>query len=119
MYAYARIKSILREITDISQEDLKLINYELLDQSHERKLLGMLNDFNRCVEFTTENYKPLYLCVYLYNLAKEFSRYYENVSIKKSKTKELQVTRLQLIKSIAEILKVGLNLLGINVLEKM
>jgi arginyl-tRNA synthetase len=116
LYAYARIKSILREVKkdqDISPD------FSLLSHEKERRILLLLHQFLMVTNASCEQYKPSTLCNYLYLLCKSFSSMYEVVSIKNASTEQLKVTRLAFVESISIILKTGLSLLGIETLERM
>lgn len=116
MYAHARCRSVLREVK--APADAK-VDYSLFVDQGERLMLTMLNDYWTTVEAVVARYNPSPMCEYLYNLAKAFSSWYENNSVKNAETPDLIATRLQLVAAIAEALKSGLNLLGITTLERM
>jgi len=116
MYAHARTRSILREVTvegDVTPD------FSLLTHDKERILLGFLGNFLRIAQMTCETYKPHLLCNYLYSLCKAFSRFYEEVSVRKAEPVELKKARLMLAEAFGDILKQGLSLLGIQSLERM
>jgi len=116
LYAYARIQSILRETSEI---ELKNIDHSSLQEEAEKKLLRQMGQFHRTVAKSTFQYEPHILCIYLFNLAKNFSTFYSQCSVLKAPTPELQKARLALVKATAELLKKGLNLLGIQTVERM
>ena len=116
LYAYARIKSILREI---KKEENSKVDFSLLKHEKETKILLLLHQFIGITSSSCEQYKPSNLCNYLYTLAKSFSSMYEAVSIKFAESEDLKATRLEFVESISIILKTGLNLLGIETLERM
>jgi arginyl-tRNA synthetase len=116
LYAYARIKSILREV---KKEQDVFPDFSLLSHEKERRILLLLHQFLSITSVSCEQYKPSTLCNYLYLLCKSFSSMYEVVSIKNASTEQLKVTRLAFVESISIILKTGLSLLGIETLERM
>jgi len=118
MYAYARTRAILRRV-GFTEEDKKLIDYTLLTHEKEIILLGAMNQFIPTVKRAVEQYKPHIICGYLYDLCKEFSRFYENVDVKNSPTPALKATRLALVDAFGLLVKQGLDLLGIQTLERM
>jgi arginyl-tRNA synthetase len=115
LYAYTRVSSILKkiELDKNIKPDLSLLDHEL-----EIKIINLLHMFMPTVQKSTELYKPHFICVYIYALSKNFSRYYELVKIRDSED-NLKVARLLLVESIGKVLKKGLDLLGIDVLDKM
>ena len=116
MYAYARSQSTINKIgVDSSVK----VDYSLLKHETERKLLSTLLQYSIVVERAAEQYKPQLLCIYLYNLCKQFMKMYEAVSVKNAETPELKQTRLSLVIAFGAVLKHGLGLLGITTAERM
>ncbi|MEG1363269.1 MAG: arginine--tRNA ligase [Clostridia bacterium] len=111
-YTYARINSILsKEI--IVDEDF---NYKYNDD--EINLIKLLSNYEKIINEAAQNYEPSILTRYIINIASSFSTYYNKTQILVD-DKDTKCARLLLIKSISIILKKGLNLLGIQVLDKM
>ncbi|MEO5804834.1 MAG: arginine--tRNA ligase [Verrucomicrobiota bacterium] len=114
-YAYTRIKSIFRkqESGVRSQEsELKLIAPE------EISLAKHLLNFGITLEAVAEDYRPNFLCGYLYELAGHFARFYENCPVLKAEEAERN-SRLVLCDLTGKVLKQGLELLGIETVEQM
>jgi arginyl-tRNA synthetase len=70
------------------------------------------------LEAVAEEYRPNYLCNYLYDLAGHFTRFYENCPVLKAAEPE-RGSRLALCDATGRVLKQGLGVLGIEVLEQM
>jgi arginyl-tRNA synthetase len=70
------------------------------------------------LEAAAEEYRPNFLCNYLYELAGKFTSFYENCPVLKSAPNERE-SRLVICGLAARVLKQGLELLGIEVLEQM
>lgn len=113
--AYVRIRSILRKAGDINVKASGA--YKLSDQ--ERQLLTAVIDFGFVMEQAAQQYDPSGIAHYLYDLAKDFHRYYHEVRILKAETDAARAFRLQLIREIAKLLHEGMRLLGINMPERM
>ncbi len=113
-YTYVRIQSILKK----SDFKPKRKNFKHLKERSEILLLRILNKFGEIVVQSAKEYKPNIIANYLEELAGNFHRYYEKVPIIKSE-KEIQIERLALILAVAQTIKNGLDLLGIEVTEKM
>ena len=77
----------------------------------------MLN-FGLVLEAVAEDYRPNFLCNYLYELAGHFTSFYENCPVLKSEP-EQRASRLVLCDLTARVLKQGLDVLGIETLEQM
>ncbi|MFN8770925.1 MAG: arginine--tRNA ligase [Neisseriaceae bacterium] len=121
LYAYTRIKSLLRKALDEFQYNLNDTNKYKIIISHpiEHKLALNLAKFADNLVLTAKECYPHYLCQYLYNLASIFMQFYENCQILKEPNIDLIYSRLILSKKVAEIIQTGLSLLGIKTVEKM
>ncbi len=114
MYAYARIKSILRK--DEAQGFSPSI--QSISEPEERLLLLKILQLDEIVQAVANECFPNQLCNYLYELAGLFMRFYEACPILKA-SKTIKSSRLALAALTAETLRVGLDLLGIETLEQM
>ena len=114
MYAFARIKSILAKAS--GEKRYTLITF--LESSEERLLLIKLLQFPEIIDSVALDCFPNQLCNYLHELAGLFMRFYEACPILKAKD-ALQDSRLSLAEFTSLTLKEGLDLLGIETLEKM
>ncbi|MCB0414188.1 MAG: arginine--tRNA ligase [Bdellovibrionales bacterium] len=118
MYAYARTQSILSEAGKLN-EDFGQYNWASLTHEKEHSLLTHLMKFQDYAQKACEKYEPQNLCIYLYQLSKEFSQFYGNCSVIKAETNDLKQARLALVVSTGKVLKKGLELLGINTAQRM
>ena len=114
MYAYARIKSILRK------HNLEIGSQKIAtsETTEERALILKVLQLPEIVAMVAKDCYPNLLCNYLYELAGAFMRFYEACPILKAED-ELRSSRLALAALTAEALQQGLNLLGIEPLEQM
>jgi arginyl-tRNA synthetase len=111
-YAYARASSILAKATEFSDENGELSELE----EQERELVRKMSQWRVVVDEAIDNLAPHAICSYLFELAQVFNRFYENNRVVGSDRERL---RLQIVKLYADKLKVGLELLGMDPLEKM
>lgn len=114
MYAYARIRSILRKQDPSSKID----QITSLAEKEERRLLLKILQLSEIVLAVSGDCYPNQLCTYLYELAVAFMRFYEACPILKAE-EETRNSRLALAALTAEALNQGLDLLGIETLEQM
>ena len=115
-YAVARIHSIFRKA---KMDRLNLVTPEIPPQSEpEKKLARKILSFPLTVEQTTKELKPHTLCVYLYELATEFSSFYNQEKVM-VEDKDIQNLRLFLCAKTQSVLEIGLEILGIQTLEEM
>lgn len=114
-YTYARLKSILRKakISHVGKFDPLL-----LKTPNELALIPHLLRFPEAVEGAAKNYEPNRISDYLLKLSEKANLFYETTPVLKSEN-DLQKARLALIEATTLIIKNGLKLLGIDVLEKM
>jgi len=110
-YTYARLRSVLKK-GKVGKFDAKLLS------DAERYIILKLSQFPEAVKRGAESNLPNHLADYLYDLAQLANNYYEVNPILQSEPK-VRAVRLNLIKAVAETLKNGLNLLGIQTLERM
>ena len=114
-YCYARIESIFNK----SKEKLDLnINFDLINHEKELILIKQLNYFPEVIDTTANSYGIHLLPQYLLSLCQDFNSFYASCQVI-SENKELERARLLLIKCVQIVIKIGLNLLGIETLEEM
>jgi arginyl-tRNA synthetase len=115
-YAYARIRSIFRKLEN---PESGIRNPELnLKAAEEISLAKHLLNFGLTLDAVAEEYRPNFLCIYLYDLAGKFTAFYENCPVLKA-DEETRASRLVLCDLTARVLKQGLDVLGIEVVEQM
>jgi len=114
-YAYARISSIIKKYKKSLPQK---INLSLLDKKEEIELIKKLSMFPNIVEKTSKELRPSIIANYAYELAKQFNEFYHIHNILKEK-EDIKKARLLLVNCIRQTLKNSLNLLGIDVLERM
>ena len=113
-YAYTRVRSIFRKVDapDFTKVELQLKAPE------ELALAKHLMNFGQTLEMVAQDYRPNFLCNYLFELAGHFSRFYEACPVLKAEAAERD-SRLALCELSARVLSSGLDALGIEVTEVM
>ncbi|MCG8414106.1 MAG: arginine--tRNA ligase [Pseudomonadales bacterium] len=114
LYAYARIRSILRKATAVNTTMIAAVA-----ETEERVLLVKNLQLPEVVAAIAKDCYPNQLCNYLYELAGVFMRFYEVCPILKAEDTSTVQSRLALAQLTAQTLQQGLDLLGIETLEKM
>ncbi len=112
-YAHTRICSILEKASVDKKADYSLLKDEL-----ELKLVTLLSQFPEKIEETANSYKPSTIANYLMELAQAFNSFYTKLPVIKAE-KGIKEARLHLIMAVKQVLKIGLNLLGIEAPERM
>ena len=116
-YAYTRIRSIFRK-ADIDPDSF-LATISIVEPQ-EKALAMKLLQFAEVVDQVASDGYPHILCNYLYELASAYMSFYEQCPVlKEGVAKPTQQSRLQLCKLTSETMAKGLDLLGIDVMEKM
>ena len=113
--AYVRSRSILRK-AGLNAPPSHTIH---LEEPAEEELSRHLLRFSDVVELAASDRKPHHLCGYLFETAGLFHRFFENCPVLQAKTQSLQESRLTLTGLTGDVLRDGLNLLGISTLEEM
>ena len=118
--AYVRIRSIFRKAESEGMGDAIATASSSITISDpaERALALQILKFGEVLHAVLEDQRPNLLCLYLYELADSFHRFYEACPILKSEG-DVRSSRLALAKVTSEVLKTGLSLLGIGVPERM
>ncbi len=114
LYAYARIKSIFRK-ANIKERNSQIV----LAAPEELALAKHLVTFGLTLEAVAAEYRPNYLCNYLFELAGKFTSFYENCPVLKAENDSVRDSRLALCDLTARVLKQGLETLGITTVEQM
>ncbi|MCB0347311.1 MAG: arginine--tRNA ligase [Bdellovibrionales bacterium] len=120
MYAYARTRSILREVeSKFGKLNSATADWSLLKHETEERVLNKMQQFHTTVAKASEKYEPQGLCIYLYELSKDFSRMYDQCSVLHAEDEALRTSRALLVDACGRVIQTGLNLLGIKTLERM
>ncbi len=114
-YTYARIQSVLRKANLNKYEDFNQL--ELNDK--ELALIQRLGDFPVIIKQAGDEFSPAVICNYTYALAQEFNSFYHDYSILNEEKKEVRDFRLMLSASVAKVIRRAMELLGIEVPERM
>jgi arginyl-tRNA synthetase len=115
-YTHARINGILRKTQGIAVEQ---IDQNIALEDIEQLLLRKLQKFPEIITQTAENFSPNIISNYLFELSQIFNSFYEAVPILKETDSAKQNIRIKIIIGTAQVLKNGLNLLGIPAPEEM
>ena len=116
LYAYTRVAGVFRKLgKGFDEVDGQIV----LQAAHEQDLAARLAQFGEVLNNVADKGTPHVLCTYLYDVAGLFSSFYENCPILAAETPEQQQSRLRLAALTGRTLKQGLELLGLETLERM
>ena len=118
-YTYARIRSILRKAAAQGITIPKTVAANAPLNEKEIALIQKMNDFGAVVAQAGIDYSPSGIANYCYELTKEFNQFYHDYSILNADTDDEKTTRLVLAQNVAKVIKNGMELLGIEVPERM
>jgi arginyl-tRNA synthetase len=111
-YAYARAHSLLSKVGNLSSKQSQEIKLE----PGERLLGSKISEYPEVIDRAVSEYLPHQVCTYLYELAQVFNSFYE---VNRIVGNERQDVRAKLVESYARVLRSGLELLNIPVLDRI
>ncbi|QCA18882.1 arginine--tRNA ligase [Citrobacter freundii] len=116
-YAYTRVLSVFRK-ADIDESALASAKV-IISEDREAQLAARLLQFEETLTVVAREGTPHVMCAYLYDLAGLFSGFYEHCPILSAESEEIRNSRLKLAQLTAKTLKLGLDTLGIETVERM
>jgi arginyl-tRNA synthetase len=123
-YCYARISSVFRNIKQNINDDIIISNYDFKYSNEEIIILKKIIEWPKCIEIATEKLEPHRIPVYLYELSSEFHSYWnmgKNDASKRfiEKNNKIKDDKIVILKIISNVIKSGMNILGVETPEKM
>ena len=117
-YTYARIQSIIRR-ADFDFGSVILNESEVALGEKEKELIKQVALFPEIIENAAKTYSPALIANYVYDLVKEYNSFYQSTPILATENQTDKIFRVQLSKKVADTIKSGFLLLGIDVPERM
>jgi len=123
-YCYTRISSVFRNVGIKINDDVKIKNYNFNYTKEEIKILKKISEWPRCIEIASNKLEPHRVPVYLYELASEFHSYWNMGKDDESKRfitsdKKISDDKLAFLKSVSNVIKLGMKILNVETPEKM
>ena len=117
-YTYARIRSVLRKA---EEQGIMLPNQfgSLSLSLKEQGLIGLIASYPEIIAEAAKSFSPAVIANYVYELVKEYNQFYHEFSILKEEDTELRAFRLALSEVVARTIASGMELLGIEMVERM
>ena len=115
-YTYARIRSVLRK-SDEADAATDITAYE--PNEKEIEIIQRIADFPSVVSEAGRTYRPALIANYVFELAKGYNQFYHDYSILKEENGVARAFRLHLSRTVADIIRRGFSLLGVEVPERM
>ena len=123
-YCYARISSVFRHLDKDLNSDVKIDNYSFEYTEDEIKILKKISEWPKCIDASSSKLEPHRIPIYLYELASEFHSYWNLGKQYPEKRfindqKSISDAKLVFLKSISNVIKSGMNIVGVDTPEKM
>ena len=123
-YCYARISSVFRHLNKNLDSDVKIDNFKFDYSSDEIKILKKISEWPKCIDVASSKLEPHRIPVFLYELASEFHSYWNlgKDNPKKrfiNEQKKISLDKLVFLKVISNVIKSGMNIVGVDTPEKM
>ena len=123
-YCYARISSVFRHLDKDLNSDVKIDNYNFEYTEDEIKILKKISEWPKCIDASSSKLEPHRIPIYLYELASEFHSYWNLGKQYPEKRfindqKSISDAKLVFLKSISNVIKSGMNIVGVDTPEKM
>lgn len=113
-YTYARIRSILRKAPAVNAVDSSIVL-----NGKEKEIIKQLLLYPETIQQAASQYSPALIANYVYDLVKLFNSFYQSISILGEEDQDLLHFRVQLSKTVGDVVASGCQLLGINAPERM
>ncbi len=123
-YCYARISSVFRHINKDLNKKIETNNFNFEYSEDEIKILKKLSEWPKCIDISSTKLEPHRIPVYLYELASEFHSYW-NLGKQQpekrfiNKQKEVPLDKLVFLKVISNVIKSGMDIVGVDTPSKM
>ena len=123
-YAYARISSVFRHLDKDIDSEIDINNFNFEYSQDEINILKKLSEWPKCVESSSQKFEPHRIPVYLYELASLFHSYWnlgkDNLDKRFiNEHKEISNDKLVFLKTISNVIKSGMNIVGVSTPKKM
>lgn len=116
-YTYARIQSIIRKAQEVGiPADY---SHEIRLEAKEKALLKHLGNYTAAIKQAGDNYSPSMVANYVFELVKEYNKFYQEHSIMKEEDVNKQSFRVELSQQVAGVINSGMSILGIKVPNRM
>ncbi len=117
-YTYARTRSIERKAAEAGI-DVEAATAPAAISEKECSIIRMLNEYPSVVRQAGSDYSPSGIANYAYELAKEYNQFYHDYSILREENTDVKAFRILLTRNVGKVIKSAMNLLGIEVPERM
>ncbi len=117
-YTYARISAIIRKAEELGFAHHNKVAPDAV-LSYENEIIYLLSQFESKIKEAADDFSPSVIAQYVYDIAKEYNKFYQGISIFGEPNENIKFFRISLSKVVAKTIKHGMWLLGIDVPERM
>jgi len=118
-YTYSRIQSVFRKAVEAGVNTEPEVDITQNLEPKEKELIKRVSQFPEIVDEAGRNYSPALIANYCYDLVKEYNQFYHDYSILNAENSTKRDLRLVLSKVVADVVKKGMGLLGIEMVDRM
>ena len=123
-YAYARISSVYRHINKDLDSDIDIDNFNFNYSDEEINILKKISEWPKCIDASIQKFEPHRIPVYLYELASLFHSYWNLGKDNPKKRfindqKKISNDKMVFLKIISNVIKIGMNIVGVSTPKKM
>ena len=117
-YSYVRINGVLKKAEREGIDLTHVVSYDKMEQQ-EKDLILKIYEYPKAIEEAAATYDPSVIANFCYDLAKSFHKFWHDLSILNVELENVKIFRLQLSKAVGHVLEHGMDLLGIEMPERM
>jgi arginyl-tRNA synthetase len=118
-YTYTRIRSVFRKAIELKVPVPESVQTDLQLNDKEKNLMRLVHDFPAIVSESGNTYNPSLIANFIYDLVREYNQFYHEYSILKEEKAEVRDLRLLLSRIVSDVARNGMELLGIEMPERM
>ncbi len=123
-YCYARISSVFRNINRDLNNDINADKFDFVYSNEEIEILKKLSEWPKCIDLSSSKLEPHRIPTYLYELASLFHSYWNLGKENPNKrfindNNEISEDKIIFLKAISNVIKSGMNIIGVSTPEKM
>jgi len=118
-YTYTRIRSVFRKADELNISIPEQSPVHITINTKEKSMLRLIHEFPSVICNAAESFNPSLIANFIYELVKEYNQFYHDYSILKEENTEIREFRLVFSRVVSDIVKNGMELLGIEMPERM
>jgi arginyl-tRNA synthetase len=118
-YTYTRIRSVFRKAAEMGIPVPDSVQVNLMMNNKERNLIRLIHEFPEVIRDAGDTYNPSLIANFVYELVKEYNQFYHEFSILKEDNTDIRELRLVLSRVVSGVARNGIELLGIEMPERM